>query len=150
MKWLVLHAFLRTWWHHTTPRHSHESDYMGLRAKKLPVGPMRHYVKQTLFWHVKKHFLFQLTHFSYFNNLDYLSVFYKRFIFKTLFCFSIRDPVRDPIRSGPIRSGPIRSDPGFVDAVRENPLVLNIMLKGEIFMNDEGIYVWVIEYTPSP
>ena len=119
---------------------------MGLRAKKLPVGPMRHYVTQTLFWHVKKHFLFQLTHFSYFNNLDYLSVFYKRFIFKTLFCFSIRDPVRDPIRSDPIRSDPIRSDPirsdpGFVDAVRENPLVLNIMLKGEIFMNDDGIYV---------
>ena len=23
------------------------------------------------------------------------------------------------------------------------------MLKGEIFMNDDGIYVWVIEYTPS-
>lgn len=75
---------------HNTPRHSRESDHIGLWGKKLPEGPTRHYVTRTLFWLVTKHV--QQTYFSFFNNPYYLSLFHKRFLFTFQNSFLFLDP----------------------------------------------------------
>ena len=110
----IVSTWVGVWWH------QQNLGWIGLDHRhELPVGPMLHYVMQTLFWLVKHHFEFQYTCFRFFllsffkyyyfiNDLIFL-------LFKTFFRSMIQSVTRSVIRFV-IRSIPILSDPSFVDA----------------------------------
>ena len=90
--------------------HKSESDCMGFLSKiKLPMGPTLHYVRYTLFQLVKQH-LISINIFQFFFCFFFFtlisSFIYYHFLndlifldFLKSFFFSIRDPIRDPVRS---------------------------------------------------